>query len=1302
MSPAHGRRPGAPVAVIALGAMFPGRGTTHGFFRDLIEGVDTIGEVPETHWRIEDYYDPDPTAPDKTYGRRGGFLAAQAFDPVKFGLPPAALGSTDTSQLLALMVADKVMADVEAARGGAIDRSRTSVVLGVASATELTGHMAARQQRPVWERALRASGLDEARVRQVADHMSASYSEWTEATFPGLLGNVVAGRIANRLDLGGSNYVTDAACASSLSALQVAMHELRSGSSDMVFAGGADALNDILMYLCFSKTPALSPTGDCRPFSASADGTILGEGIGMLALKRLDDAERDGDRIHTVIRGLGGASDGRGTAIYAPLASGQARALRRAYEDAGYGPDTVGLVEAHGTGTQAGDRAELEGLRSVFAPDGPPERAWCALGSVKSQIGHTKAAAGAASLVKIVMALSRRVLPPTLKIDRPAPALRSGSPFYVSTAARPWVQAMDTPRRASVSSFGFGGSNFHATLEAYEGDRQPVRHRLWPAELCLFSAGDRRSLARAIAAAREGLADDEALAPLAEASAADFDPDAKLAAYIVAGSKSAFEASADAILERLAQTVGRPLPAGAGLRTGAPARGRTAFLFAGQGSQYVGMGSDLALAFPAALDVWDAAARHPDLGPLRLHEVAFPPPAFSPEQAAAQTRRLTEMVHAQPAIALTALAQLDIVKTLGVTADMAGGHSFGELVALCHGGAMDRAALLSLARARAEAMAAAARGSDGAMLAVRAGAHELAGILAAHPGITLANDNGPQQVALSGSTDDIEAVGKALEGRGTTARRLPVASAFHSPIVAPAVAPFEAAIEAAGLAAPDLPVYSNATARPYGRNLSSVLANQIRQPVRFREMVEAMYADGARTFIEFGPGAVVSSLVSDILGERPATIVALDHKRRNGLDAFLDGLGRLAIAGHRLALDRLYAAQPAPPRPAAPGKFSVSICGANIKPAPKTPNPPAPRPTPPRRARAVTSGADPQSGKKNRAMNETSLSPHLRAAASSTIEHAITEISAAHRHYMDTMAQLVAAAGLPSPGGVELARPAASPATAPVRAALAAPTAQAGRGQPSAGGAASNGSGQVLNTDAGARSSANGAEPAAPEPRPAPAPPARTEPAAAAGAVDEDTLRGALTELIADKTGYPEDMLETDMHLEAELGIDSIKQVEILSAIRERFPDLPDIDPEEMAELTTIAAIARHLAQGPGELAPAERAPAAAPAVADREPAAPQVSAQASAQDASDQAALTALLKSLIADKTGYPADMLEDDMDLEAELGVDSIKQVEILSVLRERRPDLPEVDPEQMAELRSIADLAAHFTQELAQAAA
>src|SRR5208337_4771054 len=264
--------------------------------------------------------------------------------------------------------------------------------------------------------------------------------------------------------------VVDAACASSLGAVNLAMLELAAGRCDIALSGGLDTFNDIFMYMCFSKTPALSPSGDARPFDAAADGTALGEGLGILVLKRLDDARRDGDRIYAVIRSMGSSSNGRGQAVYAPSAAGQVKAVRQAYDLAGVSPGSIELVEAHGTGTRVGDAIELEALEQVYR-DANSDSPWCALGSIKSQVGHTKAAAGAAGLIKAALALHHKVLPPTIKVSQPIAPLASGnSPFYLNTESRPWLPRRDRPRRAAVSAFGFGGSNFHCLLEESEAE----------------------------------------------------------------------------------------------------------------------------------------------------------------------------------------------------------------------------------------------------------------------------------------------------------------------------------------------------------------------------------------------------------------------------------------------------------------------------------------------------------------------------------------------------------------------------------------------------------------------------------------------------------------------------------------------------------------------------------------------------------------------------------------------------------------------------------------------------------------
>ncbi len=309
---------------------------------------------------------------------------------------------------------------------------------------------------------------------------------------------MAAGRVANRFNLGGPNMAIDAACGSSLAALYAGVRELSDGTSDVAIVMGGDAVQTPYAYVAFSKTHALSPKGRCRPFDADADGIALAEGVGVAVLKRLADAERDGDRIYAVIKGVGASSDGRDKGLTAPRAEGQLRALHRAYAQARVNPANVALVEAHGTGTVVGDQTEARAIGQLIRDAGGDPQS-CAIGSVKSMIGHSKCAAGLAGLIKTAFALHHKVLPPTL-VETPNPkANLDGGPLYLNTEARPWVHGADHPRTAGVSAFGFGGTNFHAVLEEYTGDflnRPNTGLRQWPAELFVWRRAGRRPRSR--------------------------------------------------------------------------------------------------------------------------------------------------------------------------------------------------------------------------------------------------------------------------------------------------------------------------------------------------------------------------------------------------------------------------------------------------------------------------------------------------------------------------------------------------------------------------------------------------------------------------------------------------------------------------------------------------------------------------------------------------------------------------------------------------------------------------------------
>ena len=542
----------------------------------------------------------------------------------------------------------------------------------------------------------------------------------------------------------------------------------------------------------------------------------------------------------------------------------------------------------------------------------PPPRA-CALGSVKSMIGHTKCTAGVAGLVKASLALHHKVLPPTIDVGRPNPRIGfEDGPFHVNTETRPWVHAAAHSRRAGVSAFGFGGTNFHCVVEEYRGgyrdDDAPCPRPDWTAEPVVLSAADDgglRALAQRVAGAvRAGAAPE--LRDLAAALWREVRDEHPARLAVAATDLADLAAKLEAAAAQLDGPGAACDLAGVHHRRRPQGRdGSVALLFPGQGSQRCDMLRDLAVALPdvrATFDRCDAVLAA-DM-PQPLSRFVFPPPAFDDEERTRAEAALRDTAIAQPALGACGMAAAGLLDRLGLCAAMAGGHSYGELVALWAAGALDAADLLRLSAARGSAMAEAAAGNPGSMAAVAADAERVAASLPQDGGVVIANRNSPRQTVISGPSAAVEAAIERLASSGLSVVRLPVACAFHSPAMAGARERFAAAVRDAGLRAPDMPVYSNATAAPHraeGPAIADALADHLVRPVRFREEIEAMYAAGARVFVEAGPRGVLTRLVGEILGDRPHAAVALQPDGRDGVAGLADALCRLA--SERVALD---------------------------------------------------------------------------------------------------------------------------------------------------------------------------------------------------------------------------------------------------------------------------------------------------------------------------------------------------------------------------------------------------------------
>ena len=908
----HEAPPPCDVAVIGLACFYPKAGSLWQYWENILAKKSAVTEIPPSHWDWRLYYDADPRAKDKSVSKWGGFMDDITFDPLTFGITPKSIPNIEPLQLLLLEGVRQAMTDAGYA-DREFARERTAAILGIGGGgMPLSVSYGFRACMPLMDT---IPGVT-SKSSEVIAKGTGILPEWTEDSFPGILLNVAAGRVANRFNLGGPNMAIDAACGSSLAAVYAGIKELNEKTSDLAIVMGADTVQTPYAYVAFSKTHALSAKGRCRPFDAEADGIALAEGIGVAVLKRLEDAERDGDRIYSVIRGMGASSDGRDKGLTAPRAEGQLRSLQRAYAQARLSPARVGLVEAHGTGTVVGDRTEALALGQMYREAGGQAQS-CALGSVKSMIGHSKCAAGLAGLIKAAFALHYKVLPPTLAETPNPKANLDGGPLFLNTEARPWVHGGDKPRAAGVSAFGFGGTNFHAVLEEYDGDylnRRESGVRTWPSELFVWRRADKAALTSAITKVRDALAAGASPTPANLAASvwqSSRSGTGQPTLAVVAGTLDELRDKLDAALGLLAKpgdTHTDPRGIYFAEKSGDP--GKVAFLFPGQGSQYPDMLAQTAMAFPEVREVIDAADRTlSDRLDRPLGKLIYPPSPFTPEQEADNRTNLQRTEVAQPALGAVSLGMARLLESLGVEADMFAGHSYGEYAALAAAGALSDADLVTLSHRRGEVIRDAAASAAGGMAAVDATPDAIAPILKGVKDVWPANENSPSQTVLAGTDEGLSLALEKLKAAGVRAQRIPVACGFHSPLIAGAKPPLAAALAEVTFATPRKPVFSNTTTAPHADNPDAIrtqLADHLVSPVKFAAEIEAMYAAGARVFIEVGPQAVLTGLAGQTLGDKPHLAIASDQKARPGLTQLAHLLGQLLAHGVPADLDRLY------------------------------------------------------------------------------------------------------------------------------------------------------------------------------------------------------------------------------------------------------------------------------------------------------------------------------------------------------------------------------------------------------------
>ena len=931
------------IAIVGAGAVLPDAPNVDAFWQNIKNSRYSITEVEPERWDPALYYDPDHSAPDKTYSKIGGWVREFVWDPMKWRLPipPRVVDAMDGAQKWAIAATREALEDYGYPKRP-LDLDRTAVILGNAMAGEKHYLTALRVNFPEYARELAGStsfaALPESVrrdiTRELHDRIGKCLPPVTEDSMPGELANCIAGRIANIYNFHGPNYICDAACASAMAAISSAIEGLVEGDFDAVVTGGIDRNMGAQTFVKFCKIGALSATGS-RPYAEGADGFVMGEGAAIFLLKRLADAERDGDKIYAVLRGIGGASDGKGKGITAPNPIGPKLAIKRGWQNAGLSPATATLMEGHGTSTRVGDLVELESMVDLLGGFHLPS-ASVALGSVKSNIGHLKGAAGAAGLLKTTLALRDKVLPPSVNCQHPNPDIDfAHSPLYVNTELKPWTIPPDGVRRAGLSAFGFGGTNFHAVLEEYiphrlngngkrtvaVGDiptavmneasmntkdvsptsassKAPLRGAL------VIGATSETALAERLRAAQKAAQTGHAPAPAAPAEADLRAPERLAIDYVDAADLATKSANALKALAANQPAIWKALRAQGIFRGHGPAP-KVAFLYTGQGSQYVNMLKPIRAAEPIVAETFAEADRimTPLLGKPLTDFIYVDPDDPKAVAKADDDLRQTEIT--QPAVLAIDMAMTRLLAAYGITPDFTMGHSLGEYGALIASGAIPFADALEAVSARGRGMTQVAVKDQGLMAAVFAPLEEVERTLKTIDGyVVIANVNSEHQAVIGGASQAVAQAMEVFQKAGFEVTGLPVSHAFHTTIVAGASEPLRGALARLHLESPRVPIVANVTGEfyPTGSDvvpqMLDLLAKQVAAPVQFVKGLRTLYDAGARVFVEVGPKKALQGFAEDVLGVHGDVVSFFtNHPKTGDIASFNQTLCGLYAAG---------------------------------------------------------------------------------------------------------------------------------------------------------------------------------------------------------------------------------------------------------------------------------------------------------------------------------------------------------------------------------------------------------------------
>ena len=1220
------------IAITGMACLFPGAPNLRTYWENIIGKIDAISDAPED-WNAELFYDPDVVDGERTYCKKGGFLGDLAqFDPLQFGVMPNSIDGSEPAHFLALRVAHEALLDAgydkKLPEGPGVE-----VILGRAASVN-RGHLSGLQYALIVDQTLAIlkqlhPEYSDKDLEAIKKELRSSLPPTGVEVIPGLVTNIITGRIANRFDFMGSNYTVDAACASSLIAVEIAMQDLRSGKCDVAVVGGVQASTPAPILMMFCQLNALSKQSKLRPFDKDADGTLLGEGVGMMVLKRREDAEARGDRIYAVLKGVSSASDGRAVGLLAPRVEGEELALRRAYEQTGISPKSIGLLEAHGTGTLVGDAAEIEAIARVFGTRGEDEIPFCALGSVKSMISHLIPAAGIASLIKCALALYHRVLPPTLNVENPHPDVQKTS-CYLNTETRPWVHGHETPRRAGVNAFGFGGINAHAIMEEYpiNPTNYTVCQHHWPSEVCILQAESRLELIRECERVERFVAASSALElkDIAYSLTCKLRPETIRLSIVASSVSDLVEKLARARISlQNPQCADIKDPGGIYYTDHPLAReGKLAFVFPGEGSQYSNMLSDLSIHFPLIRTWFDIIERTflQKGSKILPSHLLFPPSLerFTPEMEAL----LWDMDMGPATVFAANQALFSLLFCMGIHPQATVGHSTGEYSALLGCGALrwEQSGEDQLIQSMHTLNNAYERCSTadeipiGSLLVVSGGEPDLAfSVLGPdNHDLYLAMDNCPHQTILFGSDAAVQKAAAQLRRKGAVCSEMPFGRAYHTPLFQPFTNQIAGFFSNLNIVEPLCDGYSCATASKFPLNpeeIRSLGLSQWARPVRFRETIQSMYEDGVRLFLEVGPRGNLTAFVDDILSSKKHLAIPIDVRHRTGLTQLNHTLGLLAAHGVPMYLHYLYlhrapkeisfeiSAMSAERRkPSRTVKINMGLPvmkvrdGFTLKRAETSPSPKSERPISADVDSALTGrpsvnaplppvsdeipfllGAE-TNGEAYGSSKTNSTNPNIGDTQFLTEDSdsmdSRTQIIQAHFRMMEefletqrSVMQAFLGSGNGSPAGPNqalFANAARLNALAPPPQSDVMPAVPQAPSLPSV---------EVKLEVRKLDESQKLDQP----PEVGESEQAESSAAALQTALDREELSRQFLGVIAEKTGYPPDMIEMRADLEADLGIDSIKRIEILGSFQ-RLTNLPrSEDMEAVAKLRTTEEI---------------------------------------------------------------------------------------------------------------------------------